>query len=136
MVGMTAGFEAVPEELRSSARSIASALAEATGLSWRKPRGDYGHPGVQSAFAAFVEDAERRVATLAETAARLGRGLDESAGAYEGSDSGAAESLERLIEGLGSGSAGSGSGGMVAGGTGAEPSELWKKLNPTAAEGR
>jgi hypothetical protein len=162
---MAGGFEAAPEELRGSARSIATALEDAGGTTWQRPSGDYGHAGVQSAFTAFVEDAERRVGELGATADGLGRGLGESARAYEESDATGVRTLMKAVENLGVPPAT----GVRVGGPyamspeetrdvaedpgfslrdippadaipdpppGGEPSELFKRLNPNWEEGR
>jgi hypothetical protein len=162
---MAGGFEAAPGELRGSAQSIATALCDAAGITWQRPSGDYGHAGVQSAFAAFVEDAERRVGELGATADGLGRGLGESARAYEASDANGVRTLMKAVEDIGvPPSTGARVGGPhmmspedtpdVADNPGfslsetppsdaspdpppsGEPSELFKRLNPNWAEGR
>jgi hypothetical protein len=119
------GFGTVPEELRRSAAAIAEALGEAPSVGWSGPSGEYGHAGVRAAFAGFVEDAERRARELAGIADRLRRGVEGSALAYEESDAAAAHTV--LAAGAGVAAPPS---------AGAEPSELWKRLNPTEAEGR
>jgi hypothetical protein len=53
---MTAGFGAVPDELRQTAGKIADAIGPVGGPVWRGPSGDYGHPGAQQGFAAFIRD--------------------------------------------------------------------------------
>jgi hypothetical protein len=161
---MAGGFEAVPEGLRSSARSITAALGNAAGIAWCPPSGDYGHTGVRSAFAAFVADGERRVAALEHTAAGLARGLADSAGAYEDSEAAAVRTLlaaaerrgESILAQAGPGSApspqgraqgleagtqpapgrASSAGGPVEPPPAGEPSELFKRLNPGRTEGR
>jgi hypothetical protein len=132
-VGIAGGFEAVPEELRASRSSIATALEEAAAATWQRPSGDYGHAGVQSAFAWFIRDAERRVGELGATVDGLGRGLGESAAAYEDSDAAAARTLVAAVEDLGKQTA---RGARVAAGAASKPSEVFKRLTPNRAEGR
>jgi hypothetical protein len=143
MVRMAAGFEVRPEELRGAARAIGEALGNAAGIAWGPPSGDYGHAGVQAAFASFVEDAERRVGELGAGAERLGRGLGESASAYEESDSAAARRLMRAVEDLFAQPApGGGADGPFPGGTYVpratippnKASRIWQRLNPDASD--
>jgi hypothetical protein len=151
---MSGGFEAIPGELRRTASSIGEAVGDALGIEWRGPSGDWGHAELQSAFANLIGDSARHAQQLAEAAGGFARGLEDSATAYEDSDKAAAESLGRLIGGLGAAGHGSGRmpdpppfvpdgvdigasvGNYPGGGAGAGPSELSKKLNPNAAEGR
>lgn len=83
---MTGGFEAVPEEIRGAAGSIESALAEAAGLNWDGPSGDYGHAGVHAGWRQFIEDARAHVNGLHEQAGEHGRGLHQAAAGYVATD--------------------------------------------------
>jgi hypothetical protein len=102
------GFGAIPEELRQTAGKIDDAIGGVIQLFREGPTGDYGHSGVQRAWADFVENVKREVESLRDKAAEHGDSLRTAAIKY----------LEREAE---TGATLTGLGGLVDGG-GLDPS--------------
>jgi hypothetical protein len=100
---MSDGFFAVPEEIRQMASHITDAIGDIAGLTWQKPSGDYGHPGVQSAWASFLDDLEHQVGTLHRTAAGHSENLKATAIRYSATDIENGTSLEDIVPGGGFG---------------------------------
>ncbi|WAL64246.1 hypothetical protein ORV05_25155 [Amycolatopsis cynarae] len=90
---MTAGFGAIPDELRETANTIADVVGGVLGLAWRGPSGDYGHAGVQRGWAQFVEDMRGRVEQLHAKAEEHGEGLKKAAVQYVERDSEAGRAI-------------------------------------------
>jgi hypothetical protein len=83
---MADGFEVVPEELERAADSIGDAVRDVAGMVWDWPRGDYGRPGLGSAFADFLEEIKDRVDTIHEDVLGHGTNLKDTATHYRDSD--------------------------------------------------
>ncbi|MGH3435528.1 MAG: hypothetical protein ACRDRN_03590 [Sciscionella sp.] len=131
---MTNGFGAVVDDLQRAAMTIGTIAGSTAGMSWREPSGDYGHAGLQSAYAEFIADMKRHVVALAATVEGHGDGLKQAAGAYRDADVAASTELGKAAEGFpgGVGSAlGGGTGASVAesAGSGAG-SAIAHRLNP------
>ncbi|WP_043843706.1 hypothetical protein [Amycolatopsis taiwanensis] len=95
---MTAGFGAVPDELRETAGRIADVAGGAIGMAWNGPSGDYGHAGVQAGWAQFVEDIKAQVEQLLEKANGHGDDLKAAAVKYLESEQSAGSVLSGLGE--------------------------------------
>lgn len=114
---MTAGFGAVPDELRETAGRIVDVVGGAAGMAWQGPSGDYGHAGVQAGWAQFVEDVKGQVENLLEKAHGHGDDLKSAAVQYLESEQSAGSALSglgELVDSLGS-STGGAVGGVISG---------------------
>jgi hypothetical protein len=143
---MTGGFGAVPDDLRQTAGKIGEVIGAVTGLVWEGPSGDYGHAGVQSGWAAFIEGMKSTVQGLHDKAGEHGESLRTAASAYEGSDAGVGTKMGEFGEAIGAaagtGMVGGGFAGPIqdkigaAGGAGfLDPAIIQSRLDPDADPG-
>ncbi|TNC22473.1 hypothetical protein [Amycolatopsis alkalitolerans] len=93
---MTEAFGAVPDDLRKAASAIGEVVGGVAGLAWRGPSGDYGHAGVQSGWARFIDDMRDQVAKLQSAAGEHGVSLEKAAIEYVEADSGVGHSLAAI----------------------------------------
>ncbi|WP_298177049.1 hypothetical protein [Saccharomonospora sp.] len=117
-----AGFDAVPEELQETAGRIGEVVSGVANMVWRRPSGDYGHPGVQAGWDQFVEQLKAHVEALRDTVEEFGGKLNEAAGKYretEAESGGTLKAFGDLVESHG-GAIGGGIAGGAAGGVAGE----------------
>lgn len=96
-----AGFDAVPEELQETAGRIGEVVSGVANMVWRRPSGDYGHPGVQAGWDQFVEQLKAHVEALQDTVEEFGGKLNEAAGKYretEAESGGTLKAFGDLVE--------------------------------------
>ncbi|GDY30633.1 hypothetical protein [Gandjariella thermophila] len=134
---MSDGFDAVADELRRAAGSIADAVGGVAGMVWQGPSGDYGHRGVQAGWARFVEDLKAQIQKLHDRAHQHGDNLIAAAAGYLESDAEADAALDRvagLLDSAGS-AAGVATGGGGAGAPGGFVNpDIARRLNPGMAD--
>lgn len=134
-LAMTSGFGTVPEELRSTAGKIGEVIAGVADAIWQPPSGNYGHPGVQSGWASFIEQMKSHVEALREQADEHGRGLITAATSYLDLESNVGDFLTKAGSGLES--LGGAIGSVLGGAAGFVNSDIAGRLNPEhSAEGR
>lgn len=133
---MTSGFGTVPEELRSTAGKIGEVMAGVADAIWQPPSGNYGHPGVQSGWASFIEQMKSNVKALREKVDEHGQGLISAATSYLDSESDVGDFLAKAGSGLDS--LGGGIGSVLGGAaSGFVNSDIASRLNPEdSVEGR
>lgn len=83
---MGSGFNALFDSLQQAAGTIDDVVTDVLNGPWHGPSGDYGHPGVQGSWAAFIEEARRDVQRLREVAMERGDQLRSAASRYIESD--------------------------------------------------
>lgn len=93
---MTGGFGTVPDELHQAAGKIGDVISNVAGMVWEGPSGDYGHPGVQTGWAQFVDEMKTQVQGLHDKANEHGKGLRSAAALYQDSDGDVGKAVGKL----------------------------------------
>ncbi|MCE7001593.1 hypothetical protein LWC34_01860 [Kibdelosporangium philippinense] len=126
---MPNGFGTVPEELRNAATKIGDVVGKVVGAVWQPPSGDYGHPGVQQGWSAFIEEMKKNIEALKDKADGHGHGLVTASKSYVETEAQAGSLLSKVGEAL----PGEGTGtGLTGGAVGIAPS-ISSRLNPSLA---
>lgn len=124
---MTGGYGAVPEQIRQAANDIGDVVGQVANTVWSGPSGDYGHPGVQTGWAQFIELMRTRVDELKRQAEGHGEGLFGAVTTYLGMEDDAQANLGASGSGLDA--VGGGIGGALGGGAGFMSPSIASKLN-------
>ncbi|GAA5111267.1 hypothetical protein [Haloechinothrix salitolerans] len=130
---MTGGYGAVPEQIQRAANDITDVVGRVANTVWSGPSGDYGHPGVQTGWARFIEMMRDHVEDLKKQAEDHSTGLFDAVSTYFGLE----DDAESTIGAAGSGidDVGGAIGGALGGaGGGFINPDIASKLNPTADE--
>lgn len=131
---MTGGYGAVPEQIQQAANDIHDVVGRVANTVWSGPSGDYGHPGVQTGWAQFIEMMREHVDELKRQAEGHGEGLSEAVKAYFGLEDDAESTLGKAGSGLdavGGGITGGAIGGALGGaGAGFINPNIASRLNP------
>lgn len=133
---MTGGYEAVPEQIQRAANDIYDVVGRVANTVWSGPSGDYGHPGVQTGWARFIEMMREHIEDLKRQAEGHGDGLSEAVKTYFGLEDDAESTLTKSGSGLdavGGGITGGAIGGALDGASaGFINPNIASRLNPDA----
>ncbi len=134
---MTGGYGAVPEQIRQAANDITDVVGRVASTVWSGPSGDYGHPGVQTGWAQFIEMMRDHVEELRKQAETHSTGLFDAVTTYLGLEDDAESTLGAAgaaLDSVGGGIAG-GIGGALGGATaGFINPDIASRLNPTTED--
>lgn len=128
------GFGTVPDELRDAATKIGDAISRVSEMVWQGPSGEYGHRGVQTGWAHFIDDMKAQVDTLRAKAEGHGQGLVSAAGTYVESETDIGQNMAQAGSQLDALRPLGGTGSTHAGGQGFAGSDIASILNPASAD--